>query len=357
MQAQIRISMKFSNSYVFYPDNKALDRAVEDYHSMLSTDVQIEGCVEGKTKSPGNSSDILRRNTLGQFPPQTYGLQFLETLQEAFENALTEEYRQQTPLDWATTQDHLGILLATIGQSWGDSGLLEKSIQAFNRALEERRQENTPQHWASTQFNLATVLQVLGQQQHDSKLLKQSVAAYTSALAEWSRAKTPQQWASAMFNLGLTFHVHGTMLKGNRSFQKSVVAYKNALAELNADRDPLQLTITHNNRGAVLQSLGESEENPERLEEAIRSYQTALTVCQEQQLPIHLAVMIRANLATSRNELAELKRDAAVAEQVADDLQLILEVFNNACHPECLEHCREQLQRAQKMAVAFAVNG
>jgi len=357
VQVQTRISMKFSNSYIFYPDNKALDKAVEHFHSMLSNDTQVEGCVEGKTRAPGNSSDILRKNTLGQFQPQTYGLQFLETVQEAFENALTEEYRQQTPLDWAATQVHLGIVLATIGQSRSDSGLLEKSIQAFNNVLEERNQENTPQHWASTQFNLATVLQVLGRQQSDSKLLKQSVDAYTSALTEWTREKTPQQWALTMFNLGITFHIHGTLLKGNRTFQKSVVAYKNALAELNADRDPLELTITHNNRGAVLQSLGESEENPERLEEAIRSYETALTVCQEQQLPIHLAVMIRANLATSRNELAELKRDSAVAEQVTDDLELILELFNNACHPECLEHCREQLQRAQKMAETFAVNG
>jgi hypothetical protein len=39
-----------------------------------------------------------------------------------------------------------------------------------------------------------------------------------------------------------------------------------------------------------------------------------------------------------------------------DDLELILELFNNACHPECLEHCRQQLNRAQEMATAFAAN-
>jgi tetratricopeptide (TPR) repeat protein len=348
--------MKFSNSYIFYPDNKALDEAVEHTHSMLSADAQVGDCLEGKAKSPGDFSDILRKNTLGHFEPQGYDSQILESVREALENAFTEDYRRQTPLEWATTQDHLGIVLATIGQSQSDTEFLEKSIQAFNNALEERRQENSPRHWASTQFNLATGLQVLGQQQGDSKLLKQSVDAYTSALTEWTRAKTPQQWASTMFNLGITFHILGTLLKGNRTFQKSVVAYKNALTELNADRDPLELTITHNNRGAVLQNLGESEENPERLEEAIRAYETALTVCQEQQLPIHLAVMIKANLATSRNELAELKRDSAVAEQAADDLELILELFNNACHPECLEYCRQQLNRAQKMAATFAAN-
>jgi tetratricopeptide (TPR) repeat protein len=349
VQVQIRISMKFSNSYILCPDNKALGKAVEHCRSLLSADAREEN----KAMSPGNSSDILRKNTLGQFEAQGYDSQILETVRESLENALTEDYRRQTPLDWATTQDHLGIVLATLAQSRGDAGLLQRSIQAFNNALEEWHQENTPRQWASTQFNLATVLQVSGQQRGDSKILKQSVDAYTSTLTEWTREKTPQQWASTMFNLGITFHIHGTLLKGNRTFQKSVVAYKNALAELNADRDPLELTITHNNRAAVLQSLGESEQNPERLQEAIRSYETALTVCQEQQLPIHLAVMIKANLATSRNELAELTQDPAVAEEVADDLELILELFDNACHPECLEHCREQLQRAQKMAVAF----
>ncbi len=348
--------MKFSNSYILYPDNKALEKAVEHYQCMLPADAAVEDGLEDKAKFHGDSNQILRKNTRGNFELHKYHSQILESVHQAFKNMLTEDYRRQAPLDWATTQDHLGIVLATIGESRGDTEFLEKSVQAFNNALEERRQENAPRHWASTQYNLGTVLQVLGQQQSDSKLLKQSVDAYTSALTEWTREKTPQQWALTMFNLGVTFHVHGTLLKGNRTFQKSVVAYKNALTGLNADSDPLELTIIHNNRGAVLQNLAESEEDPERLEEAIRSYQTALTVCQEQQLPIHLAVMIRANLATTRNQIAELKRDSVVAEQVADDLELILELFNNACHPECLEHCREQLNRARKMAVAFTVN-
>ncbi len=348
--------MKFSNSYILFPDNKALEKAVEHYQCMLPADAAGEDNLAGKANIQGDSSHILRKNTLGNFESHGYDPQILDNMREAFENALTENHHQQAPLEWAKTQDHLGIVLATIGQSRGDTELLKQSIQAFNNGLDERRQENAPQHWASTQYNLGTVLQVLGQQQDDAKLLKQSVDAYTSALSEWSREKTPQLWASTMFNLGLTFHVHARLLKGNRTFQKSVVAYKNALAEFNADRDPLELTITHNNRGAVLQNLGALEENPERLEEAIRSYETALTVCQEQQLPIHLAVMIKANLATARNELAELNRDSAMAEQVADDLELILELFYNACHPECLEHCREQLNRAQKIVAMFAVS-
>ncbi len=356
MQLQSRTFMKFSNSYLLFPDNKALEKAVEHYRCMLPGDAVVNDDFDGKARCQGDSSHILRKNTLGHFESHRYDSQTLETMHDAFANALTGDYRRQAPLDWATTQHHLGIVLATIAQSLDDTGLLEKSIQAFNNALEERRQENVPCHWASTRYNLGTVLRVSGQQQGDSKRLKQSVDAYTDTLTEWTRARRPQLWAATMFNLGITFHVHGTLLKGNRTFEKSVVAYKNALAELNADRDPLELTITHNNRGAVLQNLGASDENPDRLEEAIISYETALTVAQEQQLPIHLAVIIKANLATSRNELAELKRDAALAAQVADDLELILELFNDACHVECLEHCRQQLIKAQKTVAMFAVN-
>ena len=110
---------------------------------------------------------------------------------------------------------------------------------------------------------------------------------------------------------------------------------------------------THNNRGVVLHHLGESEENAERLEEAIRSYETALTVCMEQQLPIHLAVLCRVNKSTARGVLAELTEDSAIAEETADDFELIIECFHSALQPLCLKHCEEQLSKAQLMVETF----
>jgi tetratricopeptide (TPR) repeat protein len=188
--------------------------------------------------------------------------------------------------------------------------------------------------------------------QEDSKLLKTAVDAYTNALLVWSREESPQDWMTTMHQLGATFHTYGKLLQGNRTFQKSVVAYKNALAVLDADNYAVELTATHNNRGAVLHHLGEAEENPERLEEAIKSYKKALTVSMEQQLPFHLAVICRVNKATAQNVLAELTKDAVLAEEVADEFELIIECFPHALQPLCLKHCEEQMHKAKSLALA-----
>jgi hypothetical protein len=171
---------------------------------------------------------------------------------------------------------------------------------------------------------------------------------------EWSRKETPDEWASAMHQLGATFHTYGMLLKGNRTFQKSVVAYKNALAELDADNFAFELASTHNNCGAVLHNLSESEENPVRMEEAIRSYETALTVCMEQQLPIHLAVLCKVNRSTALIALAELTKDTKLADEVADEFELIIECFPHALQPLCLKHCEEQLNKAKSLALAIS---
>jgi len=236
------------------------------------------------------------------------------------------------------------------GQSLRDVDLYKQSIASFTSALEVFSQEDSPLEWAATQSNLGTALQALGRQESDSKLMSKSVDAYTAALLVYSRKETPEEWSIVMFQLGAAFHTYGSLLKGNRNLQKAVVSYKNALAELDADLYALELTATHNNRGAVLTHLGESEENADRIEEAIRAYETALTVSMEQQLPFHLAVLIRVNKATANSVLAEMTKNAVLAEEVADEFELILMCFPHALQPLCVKHCEAQLSKAQSLS-------
>jgi len=341
--------MKFSNNYIFYPDNRALELAIANSIGMLSEEL-------AEAASPDNKVTVADNflHTRGNYEQHRFSSNILESAREALEGSLTDEYRAQEPLAWAETQNRLGNILAALGQQQRDVELFEKAIQCFNHALEEFNQEKSPLDWAATQSNLGTALQALGRQESDSKLLNKSIDAYTAALLEYSRKETPEEWTAVMFQLGASFHTYGSLLKGNRTFQKSVVAYKNALAELDADNHALELVATHNNRGAVLHHLGESEENSERLEEAIRAYDTALTVCMEQQLPIHLAVLCRVNKSTARNVLAELTQDTALAEEVADEFEIIIECFPHALQPLCLKHCEEQLKKAQSLVKALS---
>lgn len=338
--------MKYSNIYILYPVNRALERAIAGSLGMLSEEVAAAAMPDTKVTVADNFLF-----TRGNFEQHRYSTNILEAAQEALEAALVTE---NDDLVRSAILNNLGNLLAALAQNRRDADLYNQSITSFNQALELVSQETSPLDWAATQSNLGTALQALGRQETDAKLLNKAVDAYTAALLVYSKKETPEEWAIVMHQLGATFHTYGTLLKGNRTFQKSVVSYKNALALLDADNYAFELTATHNNRAAVLHHLGESEDNPERLIEAMKSYEKALTVSMEQQLPFHLAVIIRVNKATAQNVLAELTNDAVLAEEVADEFELILECFPHVLQPLCVKHCQVQLNQAKKLAGASA---
>ncbi len=347
--------MKFSTNYLLYPRNKALERALANTLARLGDDWVKAATPDTKVAVADNFL-----YTRGNFEQHHFSFNILERVREALEASLTASppniSRDQQPLAWAETQNNLGNVLAALGQQRRDAELFERAIQCFSNALEEFRQEDSPLEWAATQYNLGTANQALGRLLDSTKPLKIAVDAYTNALLVWTRDKFPQDWMYTMHQLGDTFHAHGKLLKGNRQLQKSVVAYKNALAVLDADNYALELTATHNNRAAALHHLGESEENPDRLKEAINSYEKALTVSMEQQLPIHLAVLCRVNKTTAQNVLAELTNDTGLAEEVADEFEVIIECFSHALQPLCLRHCEEQMDKARSLALANSVS-
>lgn len=351
--------MKFSTNYIIYPENRALEGAIANNIALLSADVAAAAVPDTKVAVADNF-----RYTRGNYEQHRFSSRVFESLREALELSLTDTSatarpapnirRGQEPLAWAEAQNHLGNILAAQGQQRRDAESFERAIQCFSNALEEYGQESSPSEWAATQYNLGTANQALGRLLDTTKPLKIAVDAYTNALLVWTRDEFPEEWMYTMHQLGSTLHTYGTLLKGNRQFQKSVVAFKNALAVLDADNYALELTATHNNRAAALHHLGESEENPDRLMEAINSYEKALTVSMEQQLPIHLAVLCRVNKATAQNVLAELTNDTGLAEDVADEFEVIIECFSHALQPLCLKHCEEQMHKARSLALVHS---
>ena len=342
--------MNFSTNYIIYPRNRALERAIADSLVLLSAEQAAAAAPDTQVAMADNF-----RFTRGNYEQHRYSARVFEPLREALEAALADGddaggakiSRVREPLVWAETQNNLGNILAALGQQRRDAESFERAIQCFNKALEVFSQESSPAEWAATQYHLGTANQALGRLLEDTKPLKTAVDAYTNALLVWTREKSPEDWMTTLHQLGATLHTFGKQLKGNRQFQKSVVAYKNALAALDADNYALELTATHNNRAAALHHLGESEENAARLKEAINSYELALTVSMEQQLPIHVAVLCRVNKATVQNSLAQLTNDAVLAEEVADEFEVIMECFSHALQPLCLKHCDEQMKMAR----------
>ena len=333
--------MKYSTNYILYPVNRALERALADSLPLLSDEAVAAAM-------PDTQVTVADRflYTRGNYELHRFSTNVLEPAQAAFEAALVTE--TDSPVRAARLND-LGNVLAALGQIRRDADLYRRSIASFEKALELISQDAAPTEWAETQANLGTALQALGRQEAGAKILNKAVDAYTAALLVFTRKDTPEKWLLVMHALGTALHSYGLLLKGDRTLQKAVVAYKNALAVLDADNYAFELTATHNNRGAVLHHLGEAEENPERIKEAVESYEKALTVSMEQQLPFHLAVIVRVNKATAQNVLAELAKDRVLAQEVADEFELILECFPHALQPLCVKHCEAQLGQARKL--------
>ena len=337
--------MNYSKPYIIYPVNRALERAIAGSLGLLD-----EAMLERAT--PDRSMPVADNflYTRGNFEQHSFSANVFEHLRDALEASLTDKLRQQDPLAWAETQNRLGNILGAIAQQLHDPVTFQKAVTCFSLALEEYSQEDFPLEWAETQANLATALQALGRLESDAKALSKAVDAYTAAILVYTKNNTSEEWKLIMLQLGMTLHTYGTFLKGNRTFQKAVVAYKNAISQLDADNYPIELAAAHNNCGAVLHNLAESEENPDRFQEAARSYEKGWKVCMEQQRPVHLSVLCNVNKVTVQAELAVMANDASMADDIADDFEVILECFPHALQPLCKKHCEEQRNKALSLA-------
>jgi tetratricopeptide (TPR) repeat protein len=111
--------------------------------------------------------------------------------------------RERVPLDWAMTQNNLGLALWRLGERESGTAKLEEAVVAYHEALKEQTRERVPLDWAMTQTNLGTTLQSLGERQSGTAKLEEAVIAYREALKEWTRERVPLDWAMNFGNQGV----------------------------------------------------------------------------------------------------------------------------------------------------------
>jgi tetratricopeptide (TPR) repeat protein len=104
-----------------------------------------------------------------------------EALVEAigvYRDALKERIRDRVPLDWATTQNNLGIALEVLGEREGGTARLEEAVTAYRAALQEQKRERVPLDWAASQLNLGTALLKLGARESGPTRLEEAVIGW-----------------------------------------------------------------------------------------------------------------------------------------------------------------------------------
>ena len=120
--------MKFSNIYIIYPENRVLERAIASSLGMLSEELIAVGTPDTQVTTADNFL-----YTRGNFEQHSFSTNIFESLREALEAALTDDYRDQDPLAYAETQNRLGNILAALGQLQRDVELYEMAIQCHEK--------------------------------------------------------------------------------------------------------------------------------------------------------------------------------------------------------------------------------
>ncbi len=195
----------------------------------------------------------------------------------------------RAPLDWATTQNNLGLALFRLGERESGTARLEEAVAAYREALKESTRARVPLDWAKTQMNLGGALFRLGERESGTARLDEAIVAYHEALQENTRERVPLDWAMAQMNLGVALKVLGERESGTARLEEAVAAYREALQELTRARAPLQWAETQMNLGFALFRLGERESGTARLTEAVFAFREALQEWTRARVPLNWA--------------------------------------------------------------------
>jgi tetratricopeptide (TPR) repeat protein len=208
---------------------------------------------------------------------------------ERYKRLINLAPRERVPLDWARTQDGLGIALTTFGRRESGSAELEEAVATFREALKERTRERVPLDWAMTQTHLGFALFRLGERESGTAKFEEAVAVFREALKEQTRERAPLEWATTQHNLGNALFRLGERETGTVKLEEAVVAHREALKEWIRELAPLQWALTQNDLGVALLSLGWRESGTAKFEEAVAAYREALKEQTRERVPLDWA--------------------------------------------------------------------
>ena len=284
-----------------FGDRDALGQALTVYHMALAVAPRAERPLDWAATQNDLGVALL---SLGA---GEIGTARFDEAAATFREALQERTRARVPRDWALTENNLGNALSSLGERETGTARLEDAIAAYREALQERTRERAPLDWARTQNNLGTVLWTLGAREGDSARLEDAVAAYRDALKETTRERAPLEWASTQSNLGVALKALGEREGSSARLEEAVAAYGAALTERTRQRVPLQWALTENNLGNALRALGEREHDAARLDAALAAHRAALSVAEPAGATFHVESIHR-DLARTEAALAALPK-------------------------------------------------
>jgi tetratricopeptide (TPR) repeat protein len=263
-----------------------------------------------------------------------YGSEFgdnqaLEDAAAIYRKCLTLAPRPKRPLDWAASNNALGIVLSKLGERESGTDRLREAVESYRDALNECTRERAPSDWGSTNNNLGNALTALGEREGDIEMLRAAIVAYEDALKQCTRERVPLEWANIQSNLGTTFQVLGKYEDGTARLQQSVDCYNAALTERTRERVPLDWAMTQNNLGNTLNILSDREQSVDRLQASIACFLEALKERTRERVPLDWAATA-SNVGMALVRFGSLERNPHRIQAGIDALRDALSVFEQS---------------------------
>lgn len=267
--------------------------------------------------------------TIGE---QSGNMQSLAEASRTYQSILKILTRQHSPLDWAMTQNNLGVVLSHLGNRESGTARLDEAVAAYGEALKVHTRSQAPLQWAMTQDNLGNVLAILGEREAGTERLEEAVTLFHDTLLEYTRTRSPSNWAKTQNNLGNALVKLGEREPGTTRLEQAAAAYRESLQERTRDRVPLQWAMTQSNLGTALIALGERESGTVRFEEAVAVLREVLLVYTRQRMPLNWA-MAQSNLGCALMGLGKRQSGSAQLEDAVVAFRGALEVFTRQGAP------------------------
>jgi tetratricopeptide (TPR) repeat protein len=308
-----------------FGDNVALVAAIDQYRGCLLLAPRAQRPLDWATTQ--NNLGIALE-TLGE---RGSGTAYLDEAVVAYRAALAERTREHLPIDWAATQNNLGTALSTLGQRETGTAHLEDAVLAYREALKEDTRERVPLRWSTIQNNLGIALTAIGERESGTARLEEAIAAYRDALQENTRERAPLEWAMIRNNLGTALMAIGERETGTTQLDGALAAFRDALKEWTRERVPLRWAATQNNLGLALTAIGERESGTAQLDEAVTAFREALKERTREHVPLDWA-WSSGNLGVALMKLAERTKKAEMAETGSQQIETALQIMRTDGH-------------------------
>jgi len=124
---------------------------------------------------------------------------------DAYSEALKVYTLEEQPMEYATTQNNLGMSYCVLAGMTKEERDFYNAIDAYSEALKVYTLEEQPMEYALTSSNLAIAYSLLSEISDKEKNLSRAIDAYSEALKVYTLEEQPMEYATTQNNLGMRF--------------------------------------------------------------------------------------------------------------------------------------------------------